>query len=712
MSQVYLSQYARKAGTAETASFALNAVPAPRDTWIQYNRQGKFGAEVYFRYIYPTHSFQHGDNTNAIGNWSHAEGHNTYTGFPNTYSSSILSGSITLSAEYGNITSSFRTGSYIYINDYYSDNTLGTTVAKINSTSWDNTSSYVVLDTNNIHATTSFVGSLGTFYIKELLGNKTAGAYIAHADGRDTYVMGIGAHSKGSGSYAVGRYSHTEGDNTVALGNYQTVVGQYNLFSTSQSAFVIGDGYTRVIASGNIASSPTTGSSKFNIYSQVTPLGLFTSSIVTLVSASSSVSETFPIIGVESKGGSEYELTIDGVLTQNYYDNIDTISVLNITRHNLLFASQSWFQVSASNVFLQGIPTGSHPYILTYDTASGQVFYTASILGGLTTRDEGNLVTANTTIFNFTGSGVTASLSESVVNVYIPGGGGNAVLLNDLLTNITVGGSDAGTLYPTGLLLEAILRDILIDYFDPTITFKSLKNGGTTVFDVNTPSTLYREVSRSLTFNTSSFDASPDNPGGRFAYSSSFTASGATVGDFSSFFGNDVLALDNNLGVGGSRTINKSTPGPVTFTINGIHPSSSALPIITDDATLTYVYPIYYGMSTFDYSKTSSNLNTNLDLTKGVVAQESTQDILLNDTGKFIYFAFPSGWGDLTSIRDLSTNFEYLGSSPAFISYSMANQSGSAATPWANQTYTVYQYYANYPNGTNVNSKTYRFTFA
>jgi hypothetical protein len=116
-------------------------------------------------------------------------------------------------------------------------------------------------------------------------------------------------------------------------------------------------------------------------------------------------------------------------------------------------------------------------------------------------------------------------------------------------------------------------------------------------------------------------------------------------------------------------------------------------------------------MSTFDYSKTSSNLNANPDLTKGVVAQESTQDILLNDTSKFIYFAFPSGWGDLTSIRDLATTFEYLGSSPAFISYSMANQSGSATTPWANQTYTVYQYYRNYPNGTDVNSKTYRFTF-
>lgn len=713
MAQVYLSQYARRAGIAESASYALNAIPAPLDTYIQYNRKGKFGAEVHFRYLYPVHSFQHGNNTRALGNWSHAEGSNTFTGFTNTYSSSILSGSITLSAEYGNITSSFRTGDYIYLNDYEFDNIQGTTIAKIDSTSWDDTSSYVILDVDNIHATKSYVGSIGTFYIQNLLGNKIARAYAAHSEGEKTYAMGIGAHSEGSGSYAIGKYSHTEGNNTVAIGDYQTIVGQYNIFNTSQSAFIIGDGYAQIIESGNLGSSPLTGSSKFNIYSQFTPIGLLTSSIITLVSASSSVSETFPIIDVESKGGSEYEITIDGKLTQNYYDNVDTFSILNITRHNLLFASQSWFQVSASNVFLQGIPTSSQPYILTYEPETGQVFYTASILGGLETRDEGNTITTNTAIFNFTGSGVSASLSESVVNVYIPGGGGDAILINNLLTNITVGGSDSGTLYPSGTLLEDILRDILIDYFDPTITFGSLVNTGTTVFNVNTPSTLYREVSRSLTFNTASFTATPDNPGNRFAYSSSFTASGTGVtGVFNYYFGNDVLAANNNLGVGGSRTINRSTAGPVTFTIQGVHPSSSTLPNIIDEATLNYVYPIFYGMSSIDYLTSSSlNLFSNGELT-ALIEGKGTKNLTLNGTSSFIYFAYPSDYGLLSSIIDTTYTYEYLGSSPAFTYYNMNNQSGSVTAPWAGQTYTVYQYDRNYPNGTDVNNRIYKFTFA
>jgi len=384
MAQVYLSQYAKRAGIADSASHVIGGnTPAPTDTYIQYNKKDKFGAEVYFRYIYPIHSFQHGYNTNALGYWSHAEGSTTYTGFNNTFSSSILSGAVTLSAEYGNVTSSFTIGDYIYLNDYESDNIFSTAVAKITNTSWNNTSSYVTLDIDNIHATTSFVGSLGTYYIQNPLGNKTARAYIAHSEGEGTYAMGVGAHSEGSGSYAIGKHSHTEGNNTVALGNYQTVVGQYNLFSTSQSAFIIGDGYAKIIDSGTFSSSPISGSFSFNINSTYSPLSDLTGSIITIVSASSSVSEAFIINDATDIGGGEYEIIINRGITQDYYEGEDTFSILKITRHNLLFASQSYFEVSASNIFLQGIPSSSTaPQVLIYDDVTGQVYYTSSAAFG------------------------------------------------------------------------------------------------------------------------------------------------------------------------------------------------------------------------------------------------------------------------------------------------------------------------------------------
>jgi hypothetical protein len=386
------------------------------------------------------------------------------------------------------------------------------------------------------------------------------------------------------------------------------------------------------------------------------------------------------------------ELSGSGVFTFNY--NTNTVYLTGSL-------------ISSGAVYFPALTTGSQPYVVTYNSASGQLFYGTASAAVFEIRDEGNIVTSAATALNFTGSGVSASLSGSTVNVYIPSSSG-AILLNNLLTNITVGGSDAGTLYNAGTLLETILRDMLTDYFPPTIGDITL------TISPGLPSFVgplaYRQVSQSLQFDTAEFPATSNNPGGLYAYSASFTASGATIGNFNFYFGNDVLADNNSFPFGSTQTINHSTTGNVTFTIKSIDPSSSAA--ITSTATLSYIYPIFYGMSTVDYSTSlTSNLASNNQLTT-LVEAEGTKDLLLNNTNRFIYFAYPSSYGFLSSIKDLSTNFEYLGSSPAFINYTMTNQSGSTTAPWFGQTYRVYQYYANYPNGTDVNSRTYRFTFA
>jgi hypothetical protein len=340
--------------------------------------------------------------------------------------------------------------------------------------------------------------------------------------------------------------------------------------------------------------------------------------------------------------------------TFNYASNPQVLSMTGST-------------ILSGAVYFPALTTGSQPYVVTYNSASGQLFYSTASAGG------------------------AATLSEN------------------LLTNITVGGSDAGTLYTAGTLLEAILRDILTDYIPPTIGDITL------TITPGLPNFIgplvYRQVSRSLQFDTAEFPATFSNPGALYAYSASFTASGADIGNFRTYFGNDVLADDNSFPFSGIQTINCSSSKNVTFAINGVDPSSSAA--ITSTATLSYIYPIFYGMSTIDYSTSlTSNLASNTQLTTLVEAEGNFKDLLLNNTNRFIYFAYPSSYGFLSSIKDLSTNFEYLGSSPAFINYTMSSQSGSATAPWFGQTYRVYQYYANYPNGTDVNSRTYRFTFA
>jgi len=64
----------------------------------------------------------------------------------------------------------------------------------------------------------------------------------SHAEGSGTTANGIGSHAEGSGTTANGIGSHAEGLSTAAEGPYQHVQGQYNITSTAQSAFIIGNG--------------------------------------------------------------------------------------------------------------------------------------------------------------------------------------------------------------------------------------------------------------------------------------------------------------------------------------------------------------------------------------------------------------------------------------------------------------------------------------
>jgi len=78
----------------------------------------------------------------------------------------------------------------------------------------------------------------------------------AHAEGYLTYARGDRSHAEGEGAQTSASYAHAEGSNTrangeashaegrwtEAWGNYQHVQGTYNMTSSVQSAFIIGNG--------------------------------------------------------------------------------------------------------------------------------------------------------------------------------------------------------------------------------------------------------------------------------------------------------------------------------------------------------------------------------------------------------------------------------------------------------------------------------------
>jgi hypothetical protein len=70
----------------------------------------------------------------------------------------------------------------------------------------------------------------------------TSSGIYSHAEGEYTYAAGQASHAEGYLTRASANYSHAEGLGTWAGGDYQHVQGRYNILSSNQSAFIIGNG--------------------------------------------------------------------------------------------------------------------------------------------------------------------------------------------------------------------------------------------------------------------------------------------------------------------------------------------------------------------------------------------------------------------------------------------------------------------------------------
>ena len=214
------------------------------------------------------YSHAEGSGTQAIGVASHAEGVNTRTdilGFQALTPDGTLQ-NITINSRYNNITNNFNIGQYVAFfvfdgSEYWT--------AKIVNKSWNGTNTIIITDSSVtgyqpasdlIIAPIEFPDA-GDYSLKadyaHSEGNSTrAIGYGAHAEGASTQAIGDASHAEGSGTQAIGvashaegastqaigEASHAEGYNTIAAGLYQHVQGQFNIESSAQSAFIIGNG--------------------------------------------------------------------------------------------------------------------------------------------------------------------------------------------------------------------------------------------------------------------------------------------------------------------------------------------------------------------------------------------------------------------------------------------------------------------------------------
>jgi hypothetical protein len=254
------------------------------------------------------------------------------------------------------------------------------------------------------------------------------------------------------------------------------------------------------------------------------------------------------------------------------------------------------------------------------------------------------------------GTADTASyISPSIASASIASYNGFGTLTQELKPNASVGVLGTSTTYPAGTNIEQILRAMLISYIPPTVSALSLKYNSSNISLVD------REVGNELSsggngFNTASFTATADNPNNRFAYSASFTASGADTGNFSYYFGNNVLGSTNNLGLGGNiSTINRNTNGTVTFTVRATRPDNSA--IISTSTTVNFRWKNYLCASNkpFPTNNATAQDILNNDVVDSVLdtdrAWSADCDDNNNLAGYYTYIIYPSSYGLLTDIK-------------------------------------------------------------
>jgi autotransporter adhesin len=142
----------------------------------------------------------------------------------------------------------------------------------------------------------------------------------SHAEGAATTAVGLGSHSEGSGTQTLGDYSHAEGAATIAGGNYQHVQGQYNLSSTTQSAFIIGNGIDDLNRSNLVLAA----NNEFNIYGDLNVTG----------NINGSISATTQFISTTGLTTSAFTITIGTTYWGiNYNGNVD-VSVPDPTSYD------------------------------------------------------------------------------------------------------------------------------------------------------------------------------------------------------------------------------------------------------------------------------------------------------------------------------------------------------------------------------------------
>jgi hypothetical protein len=393
MAQVYISQYARRAGIADTASYALNAptaaiaLPGGQNTQIQFNSGGialNGSSNLTFNYA---------SNPQIL----------SMTG------STILSGSTFL---FG-LTSSTAPQVLIYDNTsgqvYYTASAAfggvgsspGSPLNSIqfnNAGNFNGSSSFTFNGVDTVQLTGSMLvsGAISASYGPDTIGFYGTSSWAVSASRATTASLALTASFAVSSSYASSspNFANTDLEFT---GNRKHSTNNYSYFIYSD---LVGGNETNPFDGFGVSGS----------------FYFFNSSSNALGTAAGSTN-TYTYIEITSQS-----------IDLSFNANPAVPSAYTFTKTSASFSSS--LNVTRS-VFFPGLTSASRPNVVMIDTASGQLFYlNSSSLGGGTAdiaiSSSGTGLTATVASIDFVGAGVTSTAAGNNVTVTIPGGAGVA----------------------------------------------------------------------------------------------------------------------------------------------------------------------------------------------------------------------------------------------------------------------------------------------
>ena len=484
------------------------------------------------------------------------------------------------------------------------------------------------------------------------LANLNSGATVAVSKGEQLFASGTLANTNienvtfianadGNGTFqAVGRLF----TGTAAANSFDSKLNGLPYYKTDdQALFRLGDS-TALDLTGNLEGNTV---SAITITTLTGTTANFTGNITgsnLLLTGNANIDGNIVLGGNITIGDANTDnISLGGEFTSDLIPDADnTYAVGSSTRRWNLYGVDSVISGSFSGSFegdgsgLTQIPASGIVGLNLTQIATTNV--TASVSEG---TDSFKITSGSETPFKVSNAGVISGKGSGLTELKAT----ESDLVQQILTNQSVGGVSSGTTFNAGTSVEELLRQILITYISPSFSSFTMQDNSSNV------STAVREIGSSFDVDGLVTTVVADNPDGNPPVSGSVVSTGANS-NINVNLGDNPYTVGSNTETFTNSTIQRDTNGSVVFTLSGEDKNGSS---VTRTQSFSFrTYNVLAATSTDINSNatattayTTNNVDSELDTNRSWTATCTADN---NNASNYTYIIYPAAYGDLSAI--------------------------------------------------------------